>query len=101
MTGSESAAGRKRKATRGDDAWPSSGRLEDLLLNTAQVAQMLHITSKAVIALVQAGRLKAHRVPGTRQYLFWRQEIIDLIDASVVKPEDMGHESERGVTAEQ
>ncbi len=58
------------------------------MLTTAQVAQLLHITPKQVILYVQNGRIKAHRLPGMRQYLFWRQDIIDLIEASVVKPEE-------------
>lgn len=62
------------------------------MLTTAQVAQLLHITPKQVILYVQNGRIKAHRLPGMRQYLFWRQDIIDLIEASVVKPEDAGDE---------
>ena len=58
------------------------------MLTTAQVAQLLHITPKQVLLYVQDGRIKAHRLPGMRQYLFWRKDIYDLIEASVVKPEE-------------
>ena len=61
------------------------------MMTTAQVAQLLHITPKQVILYVQNGRIKAHRLPGMRQYLFWRQDIIDLIEASVVKPDEADH----------
>ena len=87
MTRSESAAGRRRKAA--DEPAPSLGRPEDDILTTAQVAQLLHVTPKTVIKFVQDGTLTAHRLPGTRQFLFWRREIVRLIDASVVKPGDI------------
>ena len=64
------------------------------MLNTAQVAQLLHITPKQVLLYVQNGTIKAHRLPGMRQYLYWRQDIIDLIDASVVKPDEAHDERE-------
>jgi excisionase family DNA binding protein len=87
MTRSESAGGRRRKA---DDPGPSSlGRLEDDILTTAQVAQLLHVTPKTVIKLVQEGTLRAHRLPGTRQFLCWRHQIVDLIEASVVNPSEV------------
>ena len=86
MTSSDPAPGRRRR--REDDGPPSLGRPEDVMLTTAQVAQLLHVTPKQVILLVQDGRLKAHRIHGMRQYLFWRHDVIDLIEASVVKPDD-------------
>ena len=72
------------------DATPGGpdARLEDLVLTSAQVAQLLHMSTRRVHILVQSGHLKAHKIPGTRQYLFWRHELIDLINASVVDPAD-------------
>ncbi len=87
MKSSESAAGRKRKAA--DDEPPSLGRLEDDILSTEQVAQLLHVSTKTVINFVQNGTLTAHRLPGTRRFLFWRRDIIRLIEDSVVKPGDV------------
>lgn len=86
MTSSEPAPGRRRKAS--DEAPPSLGRLEDDLLTTAQVAQMLHVTTQTVGRLVKTGSLPAHRVPGTRQLLFWRHQIADLVNANRVNPDD-------------
>ena len=87
MNSSESAAGRRRKAT--DEGPPSLGRLEDDVLTTAQVAQLLHVTPTTVIKFVQDGTLTAHRLPGTRRFLFWRRDIIRLIEDSVVRPGDV------------
>lgn len=84
MKSSESAAGRNRKAA--DEGPPSLGRLEDEVLSTAQVAQLLHVGTKTVINFVQNGTLTAHRLPGTRRFLFWRRDIIRLIEDNVVKP---------------
>lgn len=100
MTRSEPVAGRRRRREDGDSS--SLGRPEDVMLTTAQVAQLLHVTPKQVISYVQAGRIKAHRLPGMRQYLFWRQDIIDLIEASVVRPEDADEETKtKALSAEQ
>jgi excisionase family DNA binding protein len=97
MTRSESAAERRRKAA--DDGPPSLGRPEDDILTTAQVAQLLHVTPKTVIKLVQDGTLTAHRLPRTRQFLFWRNDIVRLIEDSVVKPGDVNaDDAERTVT---
>ena len=87
MNSSESAAGRRRKAT--DEGPQSRGRLEDDVLTTAQVAQLLHVTPATVIKFVQDGTLTAHRLPGTRRFLFWRRDIIRLIEDSVVRPGDV------------
>lgn len=92
MTSSDPAPGRRRR--REDDDALSLGRPEDVMLTTAQVAQLLHVTPKQVILLVQDGRIKAHRIHGMRQYLFWRHDIIELIEASVVKPDDVDAEDE-------
>ena len=97
MTSSEPARGRRRR--RDDDGPPSLGRPEDVLLTTAQVAQLLHMSTKQILVYVQDGRIKAHRLPGMRQYLFWRKDIIDLIEASVVRPEEADEEVEGKINA--
>ena len=97
MTSSEPAPRRRRR--RDDDGSPSLGRPEDVLLTTAQVAQLLHMSPKQILLYVQDGRIKAHRLPGMRQYLFWRQDIIDLIEASVVRPDEADVEVEGKINA--
>ena len=86
MTSSEPASGRRRKTT--IEPPPSLGRPEDDLLTTAQVAQMLHVTPQTVGRLVKEAVLPAHRRPGTRQLLFWRHQIADLVNANRVNPDD-------------
>ena len=87
MTSSEPAPRRRRKAT--DEAPTSLGRPEDDLLTTAQVAQMLHVSTHSVFKFIQDGVLPAHRLPGTRRFLFWRRDVIAAINASVVNPSDV------------
>ncbi|HVL05735.1 MAG TPA: helix-turn-helix domain-containing protein [Acidimicrobiales bacterium] len=87
MTSSEPAPRRRRKAA--DDAPQSLGRHEDDLLTTAQVAQMLHVSTRSVLKFIQDGILPAHRLPGTRQFLFWRRDVIAVINASAVNPADV------------
>ena len=53
-----------------------------LVLNTAQVAEMLDLSSiKTVQVLVRKGRIPAHRLPGARRYWFFRDEIIDCLES--------------------
>ena len=92
MKRSESAAGRKRKDN--DDEPPSLGRPEDEVLDSAQVAQLLHVHPNTVFKFIQNGTLTAHRLPGTRRFLFWRRDIIRLIEDSVVKPGDVEHDDD-------
>lgn len=87
MTSSEPAPRRKRKAA--NKAATSLGRLEDDLLTTAQVAQMLHVSTPRVHTFIQQGLLPAHRLPGTRQFLFWRSDVVAVINASRVNPADV------------
>ena len=61
-----------------------------LVMNTAQVAEMLNLASiKTVQALVRKGRIPAHRLPGARRYWFLRDEIVVWLksDATRVTPD--------------
>lgn len=53
---------------------------EDHYLTVAQVAELLHVSTKTVFTMTKDGRLPARRLPGTRRYLYVRSEIIDLVD---------------------
>lgn len=87
MTSSEPASGRRRNNT--SDALSSLGRPEDDFLTTAQVAQMLHVSPQTVFRLIKSGHLRAHRFPGTRQFLFPRHEITEALNANRVNPDDV------------
>ena len=53
---------------------------EDYYLTLPQVAELLHVSARTVFNMTRDGRLPARRLPGTRKYLYVRQEIIDLVD---------------------
>lgn len=53
---------------------------EDQYLTVAQVAELLHVSTKTVFNLTKDGRLPARRLPGTRRYLYVRSEILELVD---------------------
>lgn len=55
-------------------------------MTTAQAAQFLHVTPQTLMRFVRDGLLTAHRLPGARQYLFWRRDVVRLVDAHAVKP---------------
>lgn len=47
---------------------------------------MLHIGARTVLAMAADGRLKASRLPGTRQYNFFREDVIRVLDQNLVRP---------------
>jgi excisionase family DNA binding protein len=53
---------------------------DDHYLTLPQVAELLHVSARTVFNMTRDGRLPARRLPGTRKYLYVRQEIIDLVD---------------------
>jgi excisionase family DNA binding protein len=54
--------------------------MEDHFLTLQQVAELLHVSTKTVFNMTRDGRLPARRLPGTRRYLYVRQEILGLLD---------------------
>jgi excisionase family DNA binding protein len=102
MASSEPAPRRERRRSVEDEGEPAE-RPEDVLLTTAQVAQMLQLTTKSVLDMVNAGILPAHRLPGMRQFRFFRQAILDAVAANPFVPGELRDEDaeETGtVTAE-
>ena len=56
------------------------GVADDYYLTLPQVAELLHVSARTVFNMTRDGRLPARRLPGTRKYLYVRQEIIELLD---------------------
>ena len=54
------------------------------LLTTAQVAELLHLGSRTVLSMAADGRLRASRIPGTRQYNFFRDDVIRVLAEHLV-----------------
>ena len=54
--------------------------MDDHFLTVQQVADLLHVSPKTVFNMTRDGRLPARRLPGSRRYLYVRQEILDLLD---------------------
>ncbi len=97
------AAPRRGRNRSGERAADSPERPEDELLTTAQVAALLQVTPKLVIEMVNAGLIPAYRLPGMRQYRFFRQRILDVIEANPVvfgEPDDEGAETTGVVNGE-
>lgn len=94
MKSSQPGPGRRGS---GKDPSASLGRTEDDILTTAQVAQLLHVTPQTVIRFVKDGLITAHRLPGTRRFLFWRQDVVELMEANVFDPSQMDGTAEHSV----
>jgi len=58
------------------------------ILDVAQVAQLLRLDPQTIRSMVNDGRLKASRLPGSRKFLFKLDDILALIDENVVQPDD-------------
>jgi excisionase family DNA binding protein len=58
------------------------------LLTAAQVGELLHVGPRTVLAMAADGRLKASRLPGTRQYNFFREDVIRVLEENLVRPGD-------------
>jgi excisionase family DNA binding protein len=54
--------------------------VDNHFLTVQQVAELLHVSAKTVFNMTKDGRLPARRLPGSRRYLYVRQEILDLLD---------------------
>lgn len=85
MTRSQPGPGRER-TRRAEEEADSDERPEDELLTTAQVAKLLQLNPRRVVELVNAGFIPAHRLPGMRQYRFFRQKVLDAVAANPVVP---------------
>ena len=60
--------------------------MEDHFLTLPQVAELLHVSTKTVFNMTKDGRLPARRLPGSRRYLYVRQEILDLLEETKTGP---------------
>ena len=72
------------------------------VLTTAQVGELLHVGARTVLAMATDGRLKASRLPGTRQYNFFREDVIRVLQENLVGPGEVdqgGHADDPAVRA--
>lgn len=72
-----------------DDLYEAIREQYPPVLTTAQVGELLHIGPRTVLAMASDGRLKASRLPGTRQYNFFREDVIRVLDHNMVRPGEM------------
>jgi excisionase family DNA binding protein len=56
-----------------------AGMADEPFLTLPQVAELLHVSERTVFNMTRDGRLPARRLPGTRKYLYVRQEIMDQV----------------------
>jgi len=56
------------------------------IVTSAQVCELLDVTPQTVQAMARDGRLPAHRLPGSRKYLFFLDDVLDLVRQHRVQP---------------
>jgi len=69
-----------------DDLYEAIREQYPPVLTTAQVGELLHIGARTVLTMALDGRLRASRLPGTRQYNFFRDDVIRVLDQNMVRP---------------
>ena len=73
----------------------SNGALPPVL-STEQVAELLNLNSRTVLAMVKDGRLPAHRLPGSRKIQYLTAEILATVARA---PAELGEEDASVPTA--
>lgn len=69
-----------------DDAF---GRIRDQyppIVTTAQVAELLDINPRTVLMMAADGRLPASRLPGSRKFHFFLEDVLRALRQNMVKP---------------
>lgn len=59
------------------------------VLITSQVAELLHVSARTVLNMAADGRIKASRLKNTRQYHFFRDDVIRVLAEGMVDPKDI------------
>lgn len=68
------------------------------VMDTKQVAELLHTNEQIIRAWVREGTIPAHRKPGGRKFTFLRDEIFVWLIANRYRPKLHGHSSGPGHT---
>lgn len=58
------------------------------ILDTAQTAELLHLNVRTVMNMANDGRLPASRLPGTRKFLFFLDDVIATLRANPATESD-------------
>ncbi|MGI8683574.1 MAG: helix-turn-helix domain-containing protein [Acidimicrobiales bacterium] len=69
-----------------DDAF---GRIRDQyppIVTTAQVAELLDINPRTVLMMAADGRLPASRLPGSRKFHFFLEDVLKALRQHMVRP---------------
>jgi len=57
------------------------------VMDSKQLAELLHTNEQIIRAWVREGTIPAHRTPGGRKYTFLRHEIFDWLITNRYRPE--------------
>lgn len=56
------------------------------ILSTGQVAELLDINARTVLMMAADGRLPASRLPGSRKFHFFLDDVLDALRQNMVTP---------------
>lgn len=69
-----------------DDAFSRIREEYPPILTTAQVAELLDLNSRTVLLMAADGRLPASRLPGSRKFHFFLEDVLDTLKQHPVAP---------------
>lgn len=58
------------------------------ILTTAQVAELLDLNPRTVLLMAGDGRLPASRLPGSRKFHFFLEDVLDTLQVNKVVPQE-------------
>ncbi len=76
----------RNKTVDHDDGFEAVRKAYPPILNTAQVAELLDLNTRTVLAMAADGRLPASRLPDSRKYHFLLENIIGTLKHHRVQP---------------
>lgn len=79
---------------------PETTRSDSLppLLCTEEVAELLHVNRRTVLAMVRDGRLPARRIPGSRRFQFLSAEVMNVARRTDIRA-DRGRQAQSDESA--
>ncbi len=84
----------------GDDGFERIRQQYPPIITTAQVAELLDINPRTVLMMASDGRLPASRLPGSRKFHFFLDDVLSTLRQNMVQPGAAGAIEELEVEAE-
>jgi excisionase family DNA binding protein len=62
-------------------------------MSVPQLAELLNVSAENIRQKAASGELPGRKLPGGRQYFFFTEELVEVLEASLVSPVDAAEEA--------